>query len=121
MSFVRVCAASELPRGGVRRVDVDGEPIVVIRADDEYFALSDVCSHDEVSLSDGELEGTTLECWLHGSRFDLRTGRSLCPPATRSVPVYDVKLDADQIYVSTVPSTDSPSSAAVSLNQESVR
>jgi len=120
MSFVRVCAVSELSRGGVRRVDVDGEPVVVIHADDEYFALSDVCSHDEVSLSDGDLEGTTLECWLHGSRFDIRTGRPLCPPATGAVPVYDVKVDADEIYVNTVPAL-SASSTTVSPNQESVR
>jgi 3-phenylpropionate/trans-cinnamate dioxygenase ferredoxin subunit len=116
MSFVRVCAASELPSGGVRRIDVDGDPVVVVRTDDdEYFALSDVCSHDEVSLSDGELEGTTIECWLHGSRFDLRTGRPLCSPATRHVAVYDVRLDADQIYVSSVPS------AVPTATQESVR
>ena len=118
MSFVRVCAASELPRSGLRRVDVDGEPVVVIHADDEYFALADVCSHDEVALSDGELDGTTLECWLHGARFDVRTGRPLCGPATDVVPVYDVKLDTGQLYVSTIPS---PISATASYNQESVR
>jgi 3-phenylpropionate/trans-cinnamate dioxygenase ferredoxin component len=115
MSFVRACAISELSVGGLRRLDVDGEPVVLIHADDGYFALSDLCSHDEVALSDGELAGTTLECWLHGSRFDIRTGRSLCPPATSSVPVYGVKMDDGQIYVSTLPS------AITALTQESVR
>lgn len=96
-------------------MEIDGEPVVIVRADGEFYAMSDVCSHDEVALSDGDLEGTTLQCWLHGARFDVRTGRPLCPPATDSVPIYQVKLESDQIYVSTV------SSSLSVPTQESVR
>jgi 3-phenylpropionate/trans-cinnamate dioxygenase ferredoxin subunit len=113
--FVRACAVADVPRGGLQRVEIDGEPVVIVRADGEFYAMSDVCSHDEVALSDGDLEGTTLECWLHGARFDVRTGRPMCPPATNFVPVYEVKLESDQIYVNTVPSSLS------AATQESVR
>jgi 3-phenylpropionate/trans-cinnamate dioxygenase ferredoxin component len=113
--FVHACAAAEVPRGGLRRVEINGEPVVIVRANGEFYAMSDVCSHDEVALSDGDLEGTTLECWLHGARFDVRTGRPMCPPATNYVPVYHVKLESDQVYVSTAQC--SPSVAT----QESVR
>ena len=108
--FVRVCAVADVRRGGLHRVEVDGEPVVVVHAGDEFFALSDVYSHDEVALSDGDLDGTTLECWLHGARFDVRTGRPLCPPATKPVPVYGVQLVGDAVHISTLPSSVSATS-----------
>jgi 3-phenylpropionate/trans-cinnamate dioxygenase ferredoxin subunit len=74
-------------------VIVDGEPVAIVNAEGEFFAIHDVCSHAEVPLSEGEIEGTTLECWLHGSRFDLRSGKPTGLPATKSVPVYPVKID----------------------------
>ena len=68
-------------------------------ADGEVFALRDVCSHAEVPLSEGEIYDTTVECWLHGSCFDLRTGRPTGLPATEPVPVYPVKIEGDDVYV----------------------
>lgn len=101
---VRVCSVAELPEvGRVRRVDLDGEPVVIVATADGLFALDDTCSHDEVSLSDGEVEGNTVECWLHGSRFDVRTGEALCLPAKKSVAVFDITVDGDGVYVSTSP------------------
>jgi len=76
-----------------RRVVVDGVPVAVVRVGDEVFAVSDVCSHAEVSLSEGEVSGCQIECWLHGSRFDLRTGEPSGPPAFESVPVYPVEIE----------------------------
>jgi 3-phenylpropionate/trans-cinnamate dioxygenase ferredoxin component len=102
--FLPVLATADLPADGVRRVDLDGTAVAVVRVNDEYYALGDTCTHDEVSLADGELEGTTLECWLHGSRFDVRTGRPLSLPARQAVPVYDVKVIDDRVYVSATPS-----------------
>ena len=96
--FQRVCSLSELPAEGVIGVEVDGEPVAVARADGEVFALRDVCSHAEVPLSEGEIDGCTLECWLHGSRFDLRTGLPSGPPATRPVPVYPVSVEGDNVF-----------------------
>ena len=61
-------------------------PIAVVHTEGEWFAVSDICSHADVSLAEGDIDGCTLECWLHGSRFDLRTGRPSGPPATTPVP-----------------------------------
>ena len=97
--FTRACALSELPEEGAIGVEVNGEPVAVIRAEGEVFALRDVCSHAEVPLSEGEIYDHTVECWLHGSCFDLRTGRPTAMPATVPVPVYPVKIEGDDVYV----------------------
>jgi nitrite reductase/ring-hydroxylating ferredoxin subunit len=76
-----------------RRVVVDGVPVALVRVGDEVFAVSDVCSHAEVSLSEGEVSGCQIECWLHGSRFDLRTGEPSGPPAFEPVPVFPVEIE----------------------------
>ena len=98
--FTRACALSELPEEGAIGVEVNGEPVAVIRAEGEVFALRDVCSHAEVPLSEGEIYDCTVECWLHGSCFDLRTGNPTGPPATEPVPTYQVKIQGDDVYVS---------------------
>ena len=69
------------------------------RSEGEVYAIVDVCSHADVPLSEGEVEAAPIECWLHGSRFDLRTGQPIGLPATRPVPVYPVKIDGDDVYV----------------------
>ncbi len=76
-----------------RRVVIDGVPVSLVRVGDEVFAVGDVCSHAEVSLSEGEVSGCQIECWLHGSRFDLRTGEPSGPPAFEPVPVYPVEIE----------------------------
>ena len=102
--YVRVCSVGELPaNGGVRRVEVEGAPVALVATEGDLFAVDDICSHDEVSLADGEVDGHTVECWLHGSRFDVRTGEALCPPAKKSVAVFEIKIDGDGVYVSTEP------------------
>jgi 3-phenylpropionate/trans-cinnamate dioxygenase ferredoxin component len=124
--YVKVGERAQLPAPrGVLRVELEGEPVAIVCTDGGSFsAISDVCSHAEVALSDGDIDGSTVECWLHGSRFDLRTGKPLGPPATRSVPVYDIKVDGDDVYLSTAPSelssTDVTASTSLT-NQESVR
>jgi 3-phenylpropionate/trans-cinnamate dioxygenase ferredoxin subunit len=103
-TFVRVCAVSDLPEQGAIGVDVGDVPVAVIRVDGEVFALRDVCSHEEVPLSEGDVYDHTVECWLHGSCFDLRTGAPTGPPATKPVPTYPVKVEGDDVYVA-VPAT----------------
>ena len=98
--FERVCSLSDLPDEGVIGVEVNGEPVAVARTGGEVFALRDVCSHAEVPLSEGEIYDHTVECWLHGSCFDLRTGRPTAMPATVPVPVYPVKIEGDDVLVS---------------------
>lgn len=97
--FVRACALSDLPEQGALRVEVAGMPVAVVRAAGEVFALRDVCSHAEVPLSEGDVYDHTVECWLHGSCFDLRTGKPTGPPATQPVPVYEVMIDGDDVLV----------------------
>ena len=104
-TFVRVCAASEVPRGAVVAAEGDGTPLVVVHAeDDQFYAAYDECSHAQIPLSEGEVEGCTLECWLHGSRFDLRSGKPSGPPATEPIPVYPTEVSDGDVYVSLVPS-----------------
>ena len=93
---VRVCSLDELEVGAARRVEIDGEPVCLVRTDQAVHAVDDVCSHADVSLADGEIDGNTIECWLHGSRFDLVSGAPSGPPAVVPVAVYPVTvLDGD--------------------------
>jgi 3-phenylpropionate/trans-cinnamate dioxygenase ferredoxin subunit len=100
MSFVKACALSDVPDEGAFAVEIEDTPVVVARIGEEVFALRDVCSHAEVALSEGEVYDHTIECWLHGSCFDLRTGKPTNPPATQPVPTYRVKIEGDDVYVS---------------------
>ena len=97
--WVRVCAVSEVANDSAIRVEVGNTPIAVVKSDGTIYAIFDICSHAEVSLSEGDVDGTTLECWLHGSRFDLLSGRPTGLPATKPVPVYPVKIEGDDVFV----------------------
>ena len=97
--FQRACAVDDVEAGSAIRVMIDGIPVAIVRSAGEVYAIHDVCSHANVALSEGEIEDQTLECWLHGSRFDLVTGRPTGLPATQPVPVYPVKIDGDFVYV----------------------
>ena len=76
-----------------RRLVIDGVPVAVVRTEGAVHAVGDVCSHAEVSLSEGEVSDCTIECWLHGSRFDLRTGEPSGPPAFDPIPTYPVQIE----------------------------
>lgn len=94
-AYQKACLLGEVPEGGALRVVLDGVPVAVVRAKGDVYAINDVCSHADVSLSEGEVDGCTIECWLHGSRFDLRSGKPTGMPATVPVPVYPVLLEGD--------------------------
>lgn len=89
-----VCKFDELESGTAKRFDVDGTPVAVVRIDDEVFAIGDICSHANVSLSDGEVwcETKQLECPRHSSAFSLVTGVPETLPATQPVPVYVARV-----------------------------
>jgi 3-phenylpropionate/trans-cinnamate dioxygenase ferredoxin component len=97
--YQRACGLAELPEDGAIGVQVAGVPVAVVRTGGEVFALHDVCSHEEVPLSEGEIYDHTVECWLHGSCFDVRTGKPTGPPATKPVATYPVKIDGDDVLV----------------------
>ncbi|WP_116246479.1 non-heme iron oxygenase ferredoxin subunit [Nocardiopsis sp. FIRDI 009] len=99
--WVKVAELSEIPDEGALGIEFDDQtPLALVRSEGEVFAVRDVCSHAEVRLSEGEVEDGAIECWLHGSCFDLRSGAPINPPATQPVPTYDVKIDGDDVFVS---------------------
>src|ERR1700722_14719194 len=97
--YSRACALSEIPPEGGIGVEVAGEPVAVVRAEGEVYAIRDVCSHAEVPLSEGEVYDHTIECWLHGSCFAVRPGSPPGSPPPEPVPVYPVKIEGDDVYV----------------------
>jgi 3-phenylpropionate/trans-cinnamate dioxygenase ferredoxin subunit len=100
MSAQPVLKLSDLPDVGAVQVRIDGRPLSVVRAEDgSLHAIDDICTHANVSLSEGEVEDTTIECWLHGSRFDLLTGEPTGLPATVPVGVYAVTIEGDDVLV----------------------
>ena len=99
MSFVRVCAAADLPPGAMIRIDAGREPVVVCNVDGTVHALDDTCTHAEWSLADGLLENGVLFCPLHNARFCARTGRVLAAPAPEPLKVYPVRLEGDDVLV----------------------
>ncbi len=99
MTFERVCALSDLEEDKPRQVQLADLDVAVIRTEGEVFAIHDECSHASIPLSEGDVDHCHVECWLHGSRFDLRTGKPDVLPATGSVPVYPVRIDGDDVLV----------------------
>jgi 3-phenylpropionate/trans-cinnamate dioxygenase ferredoxin component len=104
MTFERACAISDVPTDEALGVTIGAYDVAVAGHDGEYFAVQDLCSHAAVALSEGEVTvsdfgACTVECWLHGSRFDLRTGAALGLPATQPVPVYPVRVEAGDVLV----------------------
>ena len=97
--FRFACRLSELTGNSALGLEIDGVPVCVARTQGEVLAINDICSHADVNLSDGDVEDGTVECWLHGSRFDLRSGQPTGLPATRPVATYPVKIEGDDIYV----------------------
>ena len=92
-------ALNSLVSGKPVAVDVDGVAVCVARIGDEVFAVEDTCTHSEASLSEGEITGTKIECWLHGAEFDLRTGEALTPPATAALKTFKVEVNGNQVVV----------------------
>ena len=95
MSRIDVCAVSDIPEGAALRVMVGDFAVALAHCDGEIRGVLDVCSHADVALSEGEVDDCSIECWLHGSRFDLRTGEALSLPATAPVPIFDVLVDGE--------------------------
>jgi len=92
-------AFNSLVSGKPVAIDVDGVAVCVARIGDEVFAVEDTCTHSEASLSEGEITGTKIECWLHGAEFDLRTGQALTPPATAALKTFKVEVNGNQVVV----------------------
>ena len=100
MSFRTVATVDELRDDTPLACDVTDElTVAIVRQQGDLYAIEDECSHGKVALSEGDVFGCSIECYLHGSSFDLRTGAPLNPPATQPVRVFPVRLSGDDIQV----------------------
>lgn len=100
MTAQKVCAVDELSPSSARRVVLDGEPIAVVRdSAGAVHAIGDTCTHGDISLSEGFVEDDGLECWAHGSKFSLTTGKPLNLPAYEPVPVFAVEIIDGDVYI----------------------
>jgi 3-phenylpropionate/trans-cinnamate dioxygenase ferredoxin subunit len=97
--WTRVASVNEVKEGQVIQVKVDGEEVALAKVHDEFLATSDVCSHEYVLLSGGWMEDEEIECPEHGSRFNMRTGEVANLPATQPIPVYDVRVENEEVFV----------------------
>jgi len=97
----RIGALADLPEGTARRVEIGEHAVAVVRIGDDVYAIGDRCSHQDISLSEGDVlcEDKQIECWKHGSAFSLETGEPESLPATKPVPVYEVRVIDGQIEV----------------------
>ncbi len=97
---IRICAVDEIRAGKAIRVKLGEQAIAIVKTKSgEIKAIDDKCSHGEISLSEGFVEGNTIECWAHGAKFSLDTGEALTLPAFEPVSVYPVLIEDDTIYL----------------------
>jgi 3-phenylpropionate/trans-cinnamate dioxygenase ferredoxin component len=99
VTFQRACSLDEFRDGEAIGATVGDQDVAVAKDGEEIFAVENICSHAAVALSEGEVEGCTVECWLHGSRFDLRTGKPTGLPATEPVATFPVEVRGTEVYV----------------------
>lgn len=97
--YIEIAHKDEIPEGKAKRIEVGERYIAVFNVGGEYYAIDDTCSHEQASLSQGELEGYIIECPLHGSRFDIRTGQVKSLPAVLPVACYKLMVDGDDILI----------------------
>lgn len=103
LEFVTVAGVDELPDGERILIDIDGEPIAVFNIAGEYFAIMDVCSHDDGPVAEGDVTGFEIVCPRHGAHFDIRNGQALTLPAVVDIPAYPVRISGDEIQIGLPP------------------
>lgn len=106
MQSARVARAADIPEGGMRKVVLDGEPVLVANIDGSFYAIANACRHRGGDLSGGSLEDGIVTCPVHGSRFDVRTGKNVSGPRvlgitwkTGDVRSYRVRLDGEDVVI----------------------
>ncbi|HEX8987286.1 MAG TPA: non-heme iron oxygenase ferredoxin subunit [Rhodocyclaceae bacterium] len=105
MDWIPVASAEAFPPGTFRRLDIEGLPVAVFNVDGRYFAIADVCTHEEETLSDGFVEGTEVICPRHGAHFSLVTGAALSPPAYEPVATFPVRVEDGIVQLGTTAGT----------------
>jgi nitrite reductase/ring-hydroxylating ferredoxin subunit len=97
--FITVGKTHQIPEGRLVAFDVRGAAIAVANVGGTYYAFSDTCTHEQCSLAEGDLAGTTITCMCHGAEFDVRTGKVLAPPAPSPVNVYRTRIAGDSLQI----------------------
>lgn len=92
LTFYPICSTEDLPPGERLFIELDDEPVVVFNIAEDYYAIADVCTHDQGPLGEGEVEDHQIICPRHGARFDIRTGEVLTLPAVKGVASYPVRV-----------------------------
>ena len=99
MPWIHIANSDQLQDGDVLAVSIDKKKVALYQDGDAYFATDNVCTHQFALLSDGYFEDGCIECPLHQARFDIRTGKALCAPATTDLQTFPVKLEGIQIFL----------------------
>lgn len=99
LEFIVIADVSEVLEGEPIIVDIDGESIALFQVAGEFFAIADVCSHDDGPVAEGEIEGHEIICPRHGAHFDVRTGKALTLPAVVDIPAYPVRVEDGEVLV----------------------
>jgi 3-phenylpropionate/trans-cinnamate dioxygenase ferredoxin subunit len=101
MSRQRICGIVDVPDGEARRFVLGRIPIAVVHLGEDWYAIGDRCTHQDVSLAEGEIypDSLEIECWKHGSCFSLKTGEPNVLPATKPTPVFSVEVEGDDVFV----------------------
>ena len=98
-NYIEVAPVQDLPNGERLFIEIGGEFIVLFNIAGEYYAIADLCSHDDGPLGDGEVSGTSIACPRHGARFDLRDGKALTLPAVSDIPAYPVRVQGGMVEI----------------------
>ncbi len=99
--FVKVASKADLAGGKIKAVEVAGQKIALCQSGDSFYAVGDICSHAKVKLDGGQIvEDDQIECPKHGARFDLKSGKAMCPPAVQPIPTYKVEVRGEELWVS---------------------
>ena len=97
--FVKVAKVDDIPSGEALQVEADGQTLALVRVNDDVYCIHDICTHEHAHLSEGFCEGFEIECPLHGSIFDVRTGEVKSLPATESVKTFPVQIENGEVSV----------------------
>ena len=99
MTFVPACAVDDVKPNSAYATEIDGVEVAIVHSGGRFYAIADECSHAAIQLSEGDVEDGEIECYLHGSRFDLATGEPLGLPATEPVAVYPCQVSGADVLV----------------------
>jgi 3-phenylpropionate/trans-cinnamate dioxygenase ferredoxin subunit len=99
IDYIAVGSVSELKDGQRLFIEIDDTPIVIINIEGNYYAIADVCSHDDGPVGEGNIEGFEIICPRHGARFDIQSGKVLSLPAFVDIPAYPIRLVGEEIEI----------------------